>query len=300
MKKSKKIMGIVVSVLLIATMLIGCVGRPKIDPVKTIQAMMDATLKGDVAEYAKITGESEEDLKEEYEELLDMLSTQIDAELSALSMTGLDTRGLAEKMISSVKYEVKDATEDKEGNYTVNVLVYPSDFMELALQETVKGAMATPSQDQLGEVVMNAYENAISNQTFGEPESFPVRIMYDEEAKQYEVNEDDMTAVGNRFFAMPEELSIASGKDYGNQYLNWLKEDWNAASDAEKANCCIAIVQKVGGFSDEEMSWIDISDPAIQESIELMKTGVQTVYDNGVNMSIGDFTEYMMSMGLII
>ena len=102
MKKFRKIMGVVVSVLMIATMLIGCGGRPKIDPVKTIQAMMDATLKGDVAEYAKITGESEEDLKEEYEELLDMLSTQIDAELSAIAMTGLDTRGLAEKMISSV------------------------------------------------------------------------------------------------------------------------------------------------------------------------------------------------------
>lgn len=299
MKKFRKIMGAVVSVLMIATMLIGCGGRPKIDPVKTIQAMMDATLKGDVAEYAKITGESEEDLKEEYEELLDMLSTQIDAELSALAMTGLDTRGLAEKMISSVKYEVKDATEDKEGNYTVNVLVYPSDFMELALKETVKGAIATTSLDQLGEVVMKAYENAISNQTFGEPESFPVRIMYDEEAKQYEVNEEDVTAVGNRFFAMPEELSIASGKDFGNQYLNWLKEDWNAASDAEKANCCMAIVQKVGGFSDDEMTWIDPSDPTIQEAIEQMKTGVQMMYDNGVNMSVGDFTEYMMSMGLM-
>lgn len=299
MKKFRKIMGVVVSVLMIATMLIGCGGRPKIDPVKTIQAMMDATLKGDVAEYAKITGESEEDLKEEYEELLDMLSTQIDAELSAIAMTGLDTRGLAEKVISSVKYEVKDATEDKEGNYTVNVLVYPSDFMELALKETVKGAIATPSLDQLGEVVMKAYENAISNQTFGEPESFPVRIMYDEEAKQYEVNEEDMTAVGNRFFAMPEELSIASGKDFGNQYLNWLKEDWNAASDAEKVNCCMAIVQKVGGFSDDEMSWIDPSDPTIQEAIEQMKTGVQIMYDNGVNMSVGDFTEYMMSMGLM-
>ena len=249
MKKFRKIMGGVVSVLMIATMLIGCGGRPQIDPVKTIQAMMDATLKGDVAEYAKITGESEEDLKEEYEELLDMISTQIDAELSAIAMTGLDTRGLAEKMISSVKYEVKDATEDKEGNYTVNVLVYPSDFIELALKETVKSAIATPSLDQLGEVVMKAYENAASNQTFGEPESFPVRIMYDEEVKQYEVNEEDMTAVGNRFFSMPEELSIASGKDFGNQYLNWLKEDWNAASDAEKVNCCMVIVQKVGGLS---------------------------------------------------
>lgn len=55
MKKFRKIMGGVVSVLMIATMLIGCGGRPQIDPVKTIQAMMDATLKGDVAEYAKIT-----------------------------------------------------------------------------------------------------------------------------------------------------------------------------------------------------------------------------------------------------
>lgn len=299
MKKIKKIVGIVVSILLISTMLIGCGGRPKIDPVKTIQSMMDATLKGEVTEYAKITGESEEDLKEEYEELLDMLSAEIDAELNVFAMTGLDTRALAQKMISSVKYEVKDAIEDKEGNYTVNVLVYPSDFMELAMQETIKGAMATASLDQLGEVVMKAYENAISNQTFGEPESFPVRILYDEEEKQYEVNDDDMTAIGNRFFAMPEELSIASGKDYGNQYLNWLKEDWNAASDGEKANCCLAIIQKVGGFSDEEMSWIDTSDPSIQESIEQMKQGVQMIYDNGVNMSIGDFTEYMMTMGLM-
>jgi hypothetical protein len=299
MKKFKKIMGMVLSVLMIAAMVIGCGGKPKIDPVKTVQSMMDAALKGEVTEYAKITGESEEDLKEDYEELLDMLSTQIDAELSVFGMTGLDTRALAEKMISSVKYDVKDATEDKDGNYTVNVLVYPSDFVELAIQETMKGAMATGSLDQLGEVVMKAYESALSNQTFGEPESFPVRIMYDEESKQYEVEEEDMTAIGARFFALPEELSIASGKDYGNQYLNWLKEDWTAADDAEKANCCMAIMQKVGGFSDEEMSWIDASDPSIQQSIGQMKDGINMIYDNGVNMSIGDFTEYMMSMGLM-
>ena len=80
---------------------------------------------------------------------------------------------------------------------------------------------------------------------------------------------------------------------------NTLKEDWNAASDTEKVNCCMVIVQKVGGLSDDEMSWIDPSDPTIQEAIEQMKTGVQMMYDNGVNMSIGDFTEYMMSMGLM-
>lgn len=61
----------------------------------------------------------------------------------------------------------------------------------------------------------------------------------------------------------------------------------------------MVIVQKVGGLSDDEMSWIDPSDPTIQEAIEQMKTGVQMMYDNGVNMSIGDFTEYMMSMGLM-
>lgn len=299
MKKLKRIMTLLLSVIMVAAVLGGCGGRPKIDPVKTIQAMMDAALKGEVSEYAKISGESEEDLKAEYEELLNMLSEGMEAELSMFGATDLDTKPLAEEMIRSVKYEVADATEDKDGNYLVNVLVYPSDFMELALQETIKNAIAVENADQIGEVVIQAFGTALDQQTFGEPETYQVRILYNEEEKNYEVSDEDMQVIGETFFAIPEELTVATGKDYGNVYLNWLKEDWNAASDEEKTNCCLKILQKAGGFSDEEMSWIDMSEPVIQQSIQQMKDGIQMIYDNGVNMSVGDFTEYMMSMGLM-
>lgn len=299
MKKLKRVMTMLLSVIMVMAVLTGCGGRPKIDPIKTVQAIMDAALKGEVSEYAKISGESEEDLKAEYEELLDMLADGMKAELNMFGAADLDTKPLAEEMINSVKYEVKDAAEDKEGNYTVNVLVYPSDFMELALQETIKNAIAAENVNQIGDIVMQAFDTALDQQTFGEPETYQVRILYNEEEKNYEVSDEDMQVIGETFFAIPEELTVATGKDYGNVYLNWLKEDWNAATDEEKTNCCLKILQKVGGFSDEQMSWIDMSEPMIQQSVQQMKDGIQMVYDNGVNMSVGDFTEYMMSMGMM-
>ncbi len=302
MKKTKKAVAICLTMFLFALMFTGCVGKAKIDPVKTVKAIMDAELKGELDEYVKLSGEKKEDVSKEYEKVLDSFAMGLAEELKVMggSAVNLDeAKELSKKMLASAKYEVQDAEKDDDDNYTVNVAVYPSNLVENAMQSMVKKIIEEPLKDtgEISTIMMESFDEAVANQSYGEAKVLPVHLTHDEDYR-YEVAEEDLEALGNELFELPEELTIASGKDYGNVYLNWLKEDWEAASDDEKAKCCLAIIQKIGGFTDADMAYINPSDATVQMGVQQMKEGIQEMYEEGINMSIGDFTEYMMSLGL--
>lgn len=305
MKQVKKIAAVLMSVILVAAGFTGCGKKAEIDPVKVMQAVMDAELKGDVDEYVRLSGEEKEEVLEEYDELLDRFAEELAQEFESFGATVSDQdelKDLAGKMLASSKYEVRDAQKDEDDNYTVNIAVYPSDLIGTTLQTAVKMTLENPSDGmdfdtELGDLIMDAFTEGIENQTYGEAELYSVRLIHDEDY-QYEADRDDLETIGSALYAIPEELVVASGKDYGNTYLNWMKEDWQAASDDEKANCCMAMMQKMFGFTDEQMATADTTDPALQEGIQMMVAGIEEMYNGGLNLSVGDFTEYMMSLGM--
>lgn len=305
MRQVKKVIAVLSSVILVAAGFAGCGKKAEIDPVKVMQAVMDAELKGDVDEYVKLSGEEKEDVLEEYDELLDSFAEGLAQEFESVGAAILDQnelKDLAKKMLASAKYEVRDAEKDEDDNYTVNIAVYPSDLIGTTIQTAVKMTLENPADSadfgtELGNLIMDAFNEGIENQTYGEAELYPVRLIHDEDY-QYEPDRDDLEAIGSALYTIPEELVVASGKDYGNTYLNWMKEDWQAASDGEKANCCMAMMQKMFGFSDEQMAAINTTDPVLQEGVQMMMVGIEEMYDGGLNLSVGDFTEYMMSLGM--
>lgn len=303
MGKMRKSIVVFLAILLFALTFTGCIGKPKIDPVETVQAILDAELKGELDAYVKLSGEKKEDVSKEYEEVLDNFAKGIAEELKVMGASAVsldDAKELSKKMLASGKYEVQDAEKDKNDNYTVNVAVYPSNLVETAIQSMVKKIIETPLTDtgEIGTIVMESFNEAISNQSYGEAQVFTVRLTHNEDY-QYEASEEDLEALGNGLFEIPEELTVASGKDYGNVYLNWLKADWEAASDDEKVKCCLTMIQKIGGFTDEEMAYVNPEDATVQVGVSQMKDGIQEMYESGIDMSIGDFVEYMMSMGLM-
>lgn len=300
----KKMMAVFASVVLLVGTFTGCARKPQIDPVQVMQAVMDAELKGEVDEYVKLSGEAKEDVLKKYDELLEEFATGIAQELEAVGTTidQAELKDLSKRMLASAKYEVQDAKKDEDDNYTVNVAVYPSDLIGKSLESTVALILEKAGNGEAididpGSLVMEAYNKGLENQTYGEAEIYTVRLTHDEDYRYTPVRED-LEAIGSALYTIPEELVIASGKDYGNPYLNWMKEDWEAASMEEKIKCCLAMVQKMFGFSDEEMAMVDTADPALQEGAQMMMEGIQEMYDGGFNLSVGDFTEFMMSMGM--
>lgn len=309
MKKAeqvKRIMAVLIGVIMIAAVFAGCGKKAEIDPVKMMQAAMDAELKGEVDEYVELSGEEKEDVLEVYNEILDTFAEAMAQQFDSIGAEAdqSELKDLAKKMLASAKYEVRDAQKDEDDNYTVNVAVYPSDLMATTMQTAVKMILENPAPAaggdfaaELGGLIMDAFHEGIENQTYGEEILLPVRLTHDEDY-EYGAEGDDLEAIGASLYTVPDELVVASGKDYGNKYLNWLKEDWQAASDDEKMNCCLAMLQKMFGFSDEEMAMVDTADPALQEGSRMMMVGIEEMYNGGFNMSVGDFTEYMISLGM--
>ena len=71
--------------------------------------------------------------------------------------------------------------------------------------------------------------------------------------------------------------------------MNWTKTEWEAASEEERTQCCLALVQEMQGLTDEEMAMIDLNDETIQQGIQQMKDGLDLSFENGMNVSIGDY-----------
>lgn len=117
MKKQTKLLLALLCILFVMP-LTGC--SMGFDASAYVKACLDATIKGEVTEYAKITKTSEEDALATYNDV-------IDAELKSLESYQITDeqkdkfRTLFQDMYKSFNYEVGEATKNSDGSYTVPV-----------------------------------------------------------------------------------------------------------------------------------------------------------------------------------
>lgn len=304
MKKWRKVFAMALVAMLVVTSMTACGGKKEIDASAAVDAYLKAETKGEFGEYAKLTGEDEAELKEEYEETLDEV-TEMFAAAETLGIDfGDDMREEFKNLLASVKYEVKDAKQDDEGNYVVDVDVYPSDVISLFFAKVMSAVQGVSDTDELGDMILQEFKAAVAEQSYGDPVTYQVHLDYNEESKQYEINESDIDALAADFYSFDDNLEnlmsqmyTPTGKDYGNVYLNWTYEDWSAASEEEKTQCCLAMTQAINGLTDEEMAMIDVNDPTVQEGVQAIKDGIEMSYSNGMDLSMGDYMEVVLGMG---
>ena len=104
--------------ILLCVSLVGC--SLGFDASAYVKACLDATTKGEVTEYAKITNTSEEDALATYNDI-------IESELKALENYQITDeqkekfRTLFQDMYKNFSYEVGEATKNSDGSYTVPV-----------------------------------------------------------------------------------------------------------------------------------------------------------------------------------
>ncbi len=304
MKKWNRVCAVLCAVILMLTVgTAGCSKKAEIDPEQVTDAVMKLALQGDVEDYVALSGEDAAEVEKEYNEMLKEFSEEF-VELGFSSEFSENYVEMAKKMLASGKYEILDSLKDEEDNYTVDIAVYPSDLFTLTMDKVIEKALAssgTVDMDSTWEFAETAFleavDEAVEEQTYGEAQTFQFHLIHDEEYV-YSYDPEEITQITQIMFAVPDTLMQGSGTDYGNDYLNWTSADWNAASEEEKTMCCLAIVQKISGFTDEQIAMIDPADPEIQEGIDQMKSGLDMVFSSGFNLSVGDYTTFLMDAGM--
>lgn len=293
MKKWMRNLPVVLVVILLMSILAGC-GRKELDAAKAVDAYLRAELKGEFDDYAEMVGEDKEDLQKEYDGMIDD-AMQIFEEIEFLDVDfGDDFAAEVKNLLASAKYEVIGSQKDDNGDYVVDVEVSPSDVFVVFFGKIMDEAAATDDMNEVGNVVLKALQDAIAEQTYGDPVSGQVHISYNEDEKQYEINEDDVQKLSENFFTtdgLMDQLYTPSGKVYDDPYLNWTGDDWNAASEDEKTQCCLSLIREINGFTQEDMATVDLNDPSVQQMISQLKDGVDLSFSSGINISMGDYVE---------
>lgn len=299
MKRRTKIFAFLLVSVFIMMCLSGC-GRKGIDAEAAVDAYLKAETRGEFEEYAKLADVDKEELEKNYEETLGELKTMFKQVESLGIDVGDELVEEIKNLLAAAKYEITGSVRDDDGNYTVDVDVYPSDVITLFFENIMEGAMAATEVEQLGDVMVQGVRDAIAEQTYGEPETCQVRITYDKEKKQYEISNEDTSALVGKFFDLEgalgmdfSQLYAPSGTVYDDPYLNWTYADWTAATEEERTQCCLAILKEMQGLTDEQMALYDLNDPSLQEAVQIMKDGVDLGYSGGLNISIGDYVEIM-------
>lgn len=273
MKKWMRNLPVVLVVILLMSMLAGC-GRKELDAAKAVDAYLRAELKGEFDDYAEMVGEDKENLQKEYDEMIDE-AMQIFEEIEFLDVDfGDDFAAEVKNLLASAKYEVIGSQKDDNGDYVVDVEVSPSDVFVVFFGKVMDAAKQTEDMDAVGAAVLTALQEAIAEQTYGDPVSGQIHITYDEDEKQYEINEDDVQKLSENFFTtdgLLDQLYTPSGTVYDDPYLNWTGDDWNAASEDEKTQCCLSLIREIQGATEEEIAAIDLNDPSVQQMIEQLK-----------------------------
>ena len=163
-------------------------------------------------EYAKARGISEKDAKAEIEDTLD---EQVDTELSGLEALGDFTeeekqeyKDMLVKIDNLAKYEVKEAKEDKDGNFTVTIEVTPSDVYQTLEDNSTAVAQEMMDQGQdvsqadasmFQDLLIQSMQKSIDGNTYGDTTTIEIAVTKDSDG-QYGISDSDMEKISTALF----------------------------------------------------------------------------------------------------
>ena len=187
----------------------GC-GAADFDAKGYVEAALDAKFQGEYKEYAKIIGVTEEKAKEQMEtEFNESLKTSMSE--SGLKITDVEMEEylkLEADIRAKVKYEVKKAVKDDDGNFSVDVVITPVQAyanMETAFTQKLTVAVQNgATEDQYMALFLESMKECVENAETGEAVTMTLDVKWQENDKQkvYSIDEEewlrvDAVATGN-------------------------------------------------------------------------------------------------------
>lgn len=202
MKRMKRTAAFLLAALLVMSMA-GC-GKD-FDAKGYVEAVMAAKYRGEYADYAKMTGMSEEEAKEDMESEFDEFMKD------DLESVGLDTtdeqieqyQQVQRDLRAKIEYEVKDAVKDDDGNYTVDVVVTPLDAYdktEAGIQDEWMEAVENGAdEDDLIQIFIDFYKECVDNAQPKDPVTITLHVEKQEEGNRavYGIPESEQMELEN-------------------------------------------------------------------------------------------------------
>lgn len=211
MKTKKKLLVLLLAAAMLA--ISACKGLTPDDAKTYVQSVLDASYKADFAEYTKQTDSTEEEAQALYDENMDTIM-----EMGGFNDAGLSEeltanyRQLFQDMLAKAKYEVGEAAEDEDGNFTVQVSAEPFagfDGLEDEVMAAVEAEFANitdisqfPSDEEINEMVFQMMYDILvermEDPAYGEAQTVELHVELADNV--YSVNEDDLTALDGILF----------------------------------------------------------------------------------------------------
>lgn len=203
MRKSWKSAVAFCMALLLCGTLAGCGSEATFDAKEYVQVCMDAKYKREYANYAELIGVTEEEAKAQLE---DEFNESLKAEIQQAGLTVTDEQikqyqEIEADLRKAVSYEVGEAEEDEDGNYSVKVTITALDSyqkltegVQAKFQEAVDNG--TPV-DGLAQVFLDFERECVDNGQPIEPVELTVHVTYEEQDGQriYSISDEDYEAM---------------------------------------------------------------------------------------------------------
>ena len=148
-------------------------------------------------------------------EIEDTLDEQVDTELSGLEALGDFTeeekqeyKDMLVKIDNLAKYEVKEAKEDKDGNFTVTIEVTPSDVYQTLEDNSTAVAQEMMDQGQdvsqadasmFQDLLIQSMQKSIDGNTYGDTTTIEIAVTKDSDG-QYGISDSDMEKISTALF----------------------------------------------------------------------------------------------------
>ncbi len=198
-----KLKTIMITGLLAAVMVLAAGCGKKFDASGYVKSFMDMLTKGEVEEYMKYTGQSEEEAKKDY-------NAMTDAMMESAGGVGVSEdvqerfKDVYVKILAKSKYTVKDAVETDEGGYTVDVEIEPITGLYDGLSEEIQKEAAEYAQELISKgeevdqtaltdwvfnLMLDKMEERMDSLSYGDPTTVTVEI--EKDGNSYKIKDEE-------------------------------------------------------------------------------------------------------------
>lgn len=224
-EKKKWMIGIILAVLVIGTAAVCYYLVNWFDAQAYVQAVLDASYKQKTKDYMEITGVSQKEAKQLFEEKLDLSMANFEASAMSEEMTE-KYRGLLKNLAENVNYTVQEAEKEETGCYNVTVTVKPLTLFQdtyetfhekakeyaVTVSNNVMQGEDMPSDEEMKNQVYEIYyevlmESMEAGLNYGEERTLQLKIEKNDKG-QYEINQKNLQELDRLLIEdAPEEES---------------------------------------------------------------------------------------------
>ena len=180
----KKIIKLLTTTLLVCAMLLTSGCGKKFDATGYVNSFMKMITQGDVSDYMKLTGQSEEEAQSDYQKMFDQIASMLENFGASEEVQGKVTDAFA-ALLAKAKYTVHDAVETDDG-FDVDIDIEPIqgiyDGMMEELQNEATEAVSSNEisadeiYDWLFTKMADKMVEKIDSITYGEPQTVTVHL----------------------------------------------------------------------------------------------------------------------------